>query len=308
MKINLNISSFEGTSLTPFNTNESFKYTFATPIRKVKGFQLKKAYIYSTFATVYPGHSRLYWFEKTISGDIGIYSFDFQEYFINSCDKDGKIILCANNMSFTFGGLLVGAANTAYSNLPANSTNTYTGAIGAEISSMRTTITITASNTSPVPYQFISDPIAFPASIHDTIGFNTGNYATALANVTQNSQPYYTSYLTSQTNQINQFPQPQFKNTQFYPGIGHILVDFVERRADANYTTKSWKNKIIGTFYGFDSGTYLLVQNEFDDVIPFDSKNMDLKDMSIYLVDHLGRQIAQMDNMPNIFEFIIYTE
>ena len=97
MRIHLNISSFEGTSLTTFNTNESFKYTFTTPIRKVKGFQLKKAYIYSTLATLYPGHSRLYLFEETTGGLIGIYSFDFQNYFINSCDKDGKIILNANN-------------------------------------------------------------------------------------------------------------------------------------------------------------------------------------------------------------------
>ena len=294
MRIHLNISSFEGTSLTSFNTNESFKYTFDKPIRKVKGFQLKKAYIYSTFATLFPGHSRLYWLEKTTNGDIGIYAYDFQQLFINSCDNDGKIILGANNMSLSFQGTLIGVPpGTTWTSLPGPSSNTYTGALKADLSSMREILTITPSNTSPLPFLFISDPKAFPDSIHDTIGYNTGDLATCLQNIgTLNNQPYYTAYLTNQTNQINQFPQPQFQNTQFYPGIGYILVDFLERRTDATYTTKSWKNKIIGTFFGFTSGTYLLVENTIEDIIQFNSKEMDLKDMSIYLVDHLGRQIA----------------
>ena len=70
-------------------------------------------------------------------------------------------------------------------------------------------------------------------------------------------------------------------------------------------TVQNWK---VGTFYGFDSGTYITVENHFEDVISFDNPSIDIKTMKVSLVDYRGRQIAQMDNMPNFFEFIVYTK
>ena len=273
----------------------------------MKGFQLKKAHVYSTFASIYPGFSKLYWIEQPTAGSVCIYYKDFLSNFAGDLDNNQKCIQIANNWAdMVFNGTLYSIISGTG---PAISTNTYKIALQADLSSQRELLNIGVTNTGAVSYQFISDDILFPDSIHEVIGFNTGTLEYILKNNTLESQPFYTSYLSNQTNALNTgIPQVQYKNSQFYPGLGHILVDFVERRSDCGYHQRSWRDQIVGTFYGFDSGTYITVENHFEDVISFDNPSIDIKSMKVSLVDYCGRQIAQMDNMPNFFEFIVYTK
>ena len=192
MKINLNISSFDGTSKTQWSTNESFLYTFNKPLKDVKGFQLKKAHVYSTFASIYPGFSKLYWIEQTTAGSINIYVKDFLSNFAGDLDNNQKCIQIANNWAdMIFNGTLV----TCYKGTPGPSisTNTYKIINQQDLSSMREFLSISATNTSPVAWQFITDPTLFPDSIHEVIGFSNGDFQTMIQNNSLESQPFLTN-------------------------------------------------------------------------------------------------------------------